>query len=135
MPNPEDEIVTLTEKLLDSIATADWTAYSELCDTSLTCFEPEAHGQLVAGLPFHRFFFKLGGARTPHCTTICSPRVRMLGPDAAVITYVRLNERVDAENRPGISAVEETRIWQRLPNGNSGPKWKHVHFHRSFPGK
>ncbi len=119
------EIFDLTQKLLHSIATADWKAYEDLCDPSLTCFEPEAHGQLVQGLAFHRFYFQLGPANEGHETTICSPTIRVSG-DFAVIAYVRLNQRLSADGSPKESAVEETRVWQR-----TGGKWRHVHFHRS----
>jgi calcium/calmodulin-dependent protein kinase (CaM kinase) II len=45
--------------LLDSIASADWETYAELCAPSLTCFEPEARSSLVAGLECHRYYFDL----------------------------------------------------------------------------
>jgi ketosteroid isomerase-like protein len=122
-----DELLQLNQRLLDSIAKADWATYEELCDPSLTAFEPEARGQLVEGLEFHRFYFHLGGAKGSHNTTMCSPRVRVIG-DAAIITYVRLNQRTVADGSPISAAVEETRVWQK----NDG-RWKHVHFHRSAP--
>ena len=122
-----EELLQLNARLLDSIVQADWPAYQELCDPSLTAFEPEAMGQLVEGLYFHQFYFKLGGAKGLHNTTMCSPRVRIMG-DVAVITYVRLNQRAGADGSPTLSASEETRIWQR-----HGGQWKHVHFHRSLP--
>ncbi len=119
------EILDLTQKLLHSIATADWKTYEDLCDPSLTCFGPEAHGQLVEGLAFHRFYFQLGPAKEGHETTICSPTIRVSG-DLAVIAYVRLNQRFAADGSPKESAVEETRVWQKI-----GGRWRHVHFHRS----
>jgi hypothetical protein len=70
-----EELLQLNQRLLESIATADWAAYEELCDPSLTAFEPEAQGQLVEGLAFHRFYFELGGVPGKHQTTMCSPRV------------------------------------------------------------
>src|SRR5438067_1280285 len=120
-----EELLRLNQRLLESIANADWATYEELCDPSLTAFEPEALGQLVEGLAFHRFYFDLGGAPGKHHTTMCSPKVRVMG-DVAVITYVRLNQRLDAEGTPVTTGVEETRVWQRQ-NG----RWRHVHFHRS----
>ncbi len=36
-----DELLRLTERLLESIATADWATYEELCDPTLSAFEPE----------------------------------------------------------------------------------------------
>ena len=89
----EEELLRCTQKLLNSIAQVDWHTYQELCDPSLTAFEPEACGQLVQGMEFHQFYFQLGGNRGAHNTTMCSPRVRVMG-DVAVVTYVRLNQRV-----------------------------------------
>jgi hypothetical protein len=122
----EAEIVQLTQKLLRSIAEGDWKTYSELCDPELTAFESEARGHLVQGMAFHEFYFNLGGGSRPSNTTICAPHVWMLGPDAAVIAYVRIVQRLDASDSPVSSRSEETRVWRRRDGG-----WKHVHFHRS----
>jgi calcium/calmodulin-dependent protein kinase (CaM kinase) II len=123
------EILRLNQQLLDTIAGADWATYQELCDPSLTCFEPEALGQQVEGLEFHRFYFNLGAVKGEHCTRMASPRVRVMD-DVAVVSYVRLNQRVGADGSPVTRAVEETRVWQRQDG-----RWRHVHFHRSVPGK
>ena len=121
------ELLQLNHRLLNSIAGADWKAYQKLCDPTLTCFEPEAAGQLVEGMDFHQFYFHLGAAGKPYNTTMASPHVRVMG-DVAIISYVRLNQRVSKDGVPGTRAVEETRVWQKQ-NG----VWKHVHFHRSVP--
>jgi calcium/calmodulin-dependent protein kinase (CaM kinase) II len=123
----QDELLELNQRLLDSIARADWNTYQELCDSALTAFEPEARGQLVEGMAFHHFYFTLGGAAGHHHTTMCSPRVRLMG-DVAIVTFVRLHQRVRADGSAWTAAFEETRVWQRQ-NG----RWKHVHFHRSTP--
>jgi ketosteroid isomerase-like protein len=123
-----EELLRLNQRLLDAIALADWAVYQELCDPSLTAFEPEGKGQLVEGLDFHHFYFRLGGRRGEHQTTMSSPKVRIMG-DVAVLAYVRLNQRVDVDGSPVTSAVEETRVWERQDG-----KWKHVHFHRSALG-
>jgi len=120
-----DELLSLTQRLLDCIASADWAAYQELCDPTLTAFEPEALGQRVEGMPFHHFYFHLGGARGHHHTTLCAPHVRLMG-DVAVVSYVRLNQRVRDDGAPYTTGFEETRVWQRQDG-----RWKHVHFHRS----
>ena len=125
---PDDaiqELLQLNQRLLDSIASADWATYQELCDPSLTAFEPEALGQLVEGLAFHRFYFDLGAVKGPHKTTMTAPRVRLMG-EVAVVTYIRLNQRVGPDVVPRTSGFAETRVWQ-LRQG----AWKHVHFHRS----
>ncbi len=120
-----DELLDLNRRLLEAIAQGDWAAYETLCDPGLTAFEPEAQGQLIGGLEFHRFYFRLGGARGPNHTTMCSPRVRLLG-DVAVVSYVRLNQRVGPDGQAAVTAFEETRVWHKQPAG-----WRHVHFHRS----
>jgi calcium/calmodulin-dependent protein kinase (CaM kinase) II len=56
---------------------------------------------------------------------MASPHVRLLG-DVAVISYVRLNQRLAADGSPFTTSFEETRVWQRQQG-----QWKHVHFHRS----
>jgi calcium/calmodulin-dependent protein kinase (CaM kinase) II len=125
MGSTEAELLALTQRLLDAITGGDWKAYEELCDPSLTAFEPEGLGQRVEGLAFHHFYFRLGGFRGEQQTTMSGPHVRVMG-DVAVVSYVRLNQRVDADGRPVTAGSEETRVWQRRDG-----KWKHVHFHRS----
>jgi ketosteroid isomerase-like protein len=124
MADPIDELLRLNHQLLESIARADWQTYLDLCDPDLTCFEPEANGHLVEGLPFHEFYFKLGAVQGEHNTTMCSPHVRLMG-DVAVISYVRLNQRL-RDGAPVTTSIAETRVWHR-----QGGRWRHVHFHRS----
>jgi calcium/calmodulin-dependent protein kinase (CaM kinase) II len=120
-----DELLHLNQRLLDCIAAGDWATYQELCDPSLTAIEPEAHGHRVEGLPFHRFYFDLGGVRGRHQTTMCDPHVRVLG-DAAVVSYLRLVQSVGPDGAARTAASAETRVWQRRDG-----RWRHVHFHRS----
>jgi calcium/calmodulin-dependent protein kinase (CaM kinase) II len=120
-----EELLEINQRLLDSIAAGDWESYAALCDPSLSCFEPETRGHLVEGMEFHRFYFDLGASAGPQNTTMCSPHVRLAG-DAAIISYVRLSQRLDTEGKPVSTRCEETRIWQRSEDG-----WRHVHFHRS----
>lgn len=128
-PDEAEELLRLNQRLLDSIAAGDWPTYQELCDPDLTAFEPEALGQLVEGLEFHHFYFKLGGVRGPQQTTMAAPRVRFLG-DVAIVTYARLNQRRSESGAPVTAGFLETRVWQR-----QALRWKHIHFHRSaLPG-
>jgi hypothetical protein len=126
MADLTQEIISLNQKLLDSIVSADWKTYESLCDGSITCFEAEARGQLVVGMAFHKYYFDLGGPTAKKLVTMASPHVRMLGSDAAVLSYVRLTQSLDASGAPQTSKFEETRVWQKI-----GGAWKHVHFHRS----
>lgn len=123
----ESELLGLSEQLLRAIDAGDWAAYAALCDASITCFEPEACGQLIAGLPFHKFYFDLatGMKPSPRQSTMASPHVRVMG-DAAVVSYVRVVQKLDGAGSPVSVAAHETRIWQKQQGG-----WKHVHFHRS----
>jgi calcium/calmodulin-dependent protein kinase (CaM kinase) II len=122
----EQQLIDLTQQLLESIAGGNWETYARLCDPNLSAFEPESSAQLVQGLMFHKYFFDLGRAKTPHNTTMCAPHVRMLGNDGAVVSYVRLNQMLDSSGAPVVRRYEETRVWQRQQG-----EWKHVHFHRS----
>ena len=121
------EVLRVTRRLLDAIATADWATYEELCDSTLTCFEPESMVQLVEGLAFHEFYFKLGAGSRARNTTISSPHVRIVG-DVAIVSYARIDQKVAADGSPYSRVFEETRIWQRREG-----TWKHIHFHRSAP--
>ena len=123
------ELLQLNQRLLDSIAAADWAAYEELCDPTLTAFEPESRGQLVSGLPFHKFYFDLGGFGARRQTTMIFPHVRIMG-DVAIVAYVRLNQRTNPDGTPMTQAFEETRVWQRTDG-----RWRNLHFHRSKPGE
>ncbi|MGE5178192.1 MAG: DUF4440 domain-containing protein [Bacteroidota bacterium] len=124
----EDDATTLlrlNRELLEAIVSGDWDRYRSLCDPSVTCFEPEARGELVEGLDFHRFYFVERRAADGAQTTLIGPRVRMLGPDAAVVTYVRL---VQSRGTGGAATArfEETRVWRRREGA-----WLLVHLHRS----
>ncbi len=121
----EENILQLNQRLLDAIAAADWATYAELCDPELTAFEPEARGQRVEGLDFHRFYFDLGKPEGARHTTMVDPRVRMLGENAALVTCIRLVQ-AETPSGPTTQRAEETRVWLRRDG-----HWRHVHFHRS----
>lgn len=119
------ELLKINQQLLEAIAQGDWNTYAKLCDPSITAFEGEARGELVEGMPFHRFYFDLDGQGGPTNTTMCAPHVRIIG-DVGIVCCVRLVQHLDADRNPGTRRSEETRIWQRQ-NG----QWRHIHFHRS----
>jgi ketosteroid isomerase-like protein len=121
----EEELLELNQQLLESIASGDWETYQDLCDPTLTAFEPEGRGHMIQGLEFHRFYFDLGASEGPRTTTMSSPKVRLMG-DVAVVSYVRLVQSVVEGGTPVTSHFEETRVWQ-MQHG----RWQHVHFHRS----
>uniref|UniRef100_A0A674I9A3 calcium/calmodulin-dependent protein kinase n=1 Tax=Terrapene triunguis TaxID=2587831 RepID=A0A674I9A3_9SAUR len=56
----KQEIIKVTEQLIEAINNGDFEAYTKICDPGLTSFEPEALGNLVEGMDFHRFYFENG---------------------------------------------------------------------------
>ncbi|XP_070545090.1 calcium/calmodulin-dependent protein kinase type II delta chain-like isoform X15 [Ptychodera flava] len=124
----KQEIIKMTESLLDAITNGDYEAYTKICDPHLTCFEPEAMGNLVEGMEFHRFYFEnvLSKNNRARNTTILNPHVHLLGEDAASIAYVRLTQFIDRTGCPVTTQSEETRVWLK-----KDAKWQNVHFHRS----
>ncbi len=122
-----EEVLAVSRKLLACIDAGNWGEYVKLCEESITCFEPEALGHLVAGLPFHKFYFDLPaiGTPTPKQSTMASPHVRVLSDTSAVVTYVRVVQKIDGQGTPVSVTGMETRVWQKIDG-----KWLHVHFHR-----
>jgi calcium/calmodulin-dependent protein kinase (CaM kinase) II len=59
----KEDIVQLTENLIDIINRGDYEKYKEICDPELTAFEPEAIGNVVCGMPFHKFYFDNGNKK------------------------------------------------------------------------
>ncbi|XP_028269315.1 calcium/calmodulin-dependent protein kinase type II subunit beta isoform X20 [Parambassis ranga] len=124
----KQEIIKITEQLIEAINNGDFEAYAKICDPGLTSFEPEALGNLVEGMDFHRFYFEnlLAKNSKPIHTTILNPHVHLIGEDAACIAYIRLTQFVDVQGRPRSSQSEETRVWHRRDS-----KWQNIHFHCS----
>lgn len=56
---PED-IIKLTEGLIDVINRGDYESYKRICDAEMSAIEPESFGQIVIGMPFHKFYFDNG---------------------------------------------------------------------------
>ncbi|MGA7955407.1 MAG: hypothetical protein WCA07_17995 [Gloeobacterales cyanobacterium] len=101
--------MTLNQKLLDSIKRKDWKTYESLSAASITALEPEANGQCVEGLAFHKFYFELGGAEGSCNITMCSSYARVVR-DIAILSYIRLDQRIDETNAPITKSTEETRV-------------------------
>ncbi|KAL3051683.1 calcium/calmodulin-dependent protein kinase type II subunit gamma isoform X3 [Pseudochaenichthys georgianus] len=135
LPSPQSspairkqEIIKITEQLIEAINNGDFDAYTRICDPGLTSFEPEALGNLVEGMDFHKFYFEnlLSKNSKPVHTTLLNPHVHLIGEEAACIAYIRLTQFVDTTGRPRSSQSEETRVWHRREG-----KWLNVHFHCS----
>uniref|UniRef100_A0A4W3HZ85 calcium/calmodulin-dependent protein kinase n=1 Tax=Callorhinchus milii TaxID=7868 RepID=A0A4W3HZ85_CALMI len=113
---------------LASIVTTMFWCYRKMCDPGVTAFEPEALGNLVEGLDFHRFYFENLWSKNnkPVHTTILNPHIHLIGDEAACIAYIRITQYIDSNGLPRTAQSEETRIWHRRDG-----KWQIVHFHRS----
>ncbi|XP_054989407.1 calcium/calmodulin-dependent protein kinase type II subunit gamma isoform X8 [Sorex araneus] len=124
----KQEIIKITEQLIEAINNGDFEAYTKICDPGLTSFEPEALGNLVEGMDFHKFYFEnlLSKNSKPIHTTILNPHVHVIGEEAACIAYIRLTQYIDGQGRPRTSQSEETRVWHRRDG-----KWLNVHYHCS----
>ncbi|XP_043912579.1 calcium/calmodulin-dependent protein kinase type II subunit gamma isoform X15 [Protopterus annectens] len=124
----KQDIIKITEQLIEAVNNGDFDAYTKICDPALTSFEPEALGNLVEGMDFHKFYFEnlLSKNSKPIHTTILNPHVHLIGDDAACIAYIRLTQYIDSQGRPRSMQSEETRVWHRRDG-----KWLNVHFHCS----
>uniref|UniRef100_A0A8D2PAA2 calcium/calmodulin-dependent protein kinase n=1 Tax=Zosterops lateralis melanops TaxID=1220523 RepID=A0A8D2PAA2_ZOSLA len=124
----KQEIIKITEQLIEAINNGDFEAYTKICDPGLTSFEPEALGNLVEGMDFHKFYFEnsLSKSNKPIHTIILNPHVHLVGEDAACIAYIRLTQYIDGQGRPRTTQSEETRVWHRRDG-----KWLNVHYHCS----
>ncbi|CAB3406870.1 unnamed protein product [Caenorhabditis bovis] len=121
----KQEIVRVTQQLLDAISCKDFDVYTRLCDTSMTCFEPEALGNLIEGIEFHRFYFD-GTRKNQNHTTMLNPNVHIVGEDGACIAYVKLTQFVDRNGESHTRQSQESRVWSRKQG-----RWVCVHVHRS----
>lgn len=125
-----EEIIKLTELLIEAISNGDFVAYSKLCDPNMTAFEPDALGNLITGMEFHKFYFEnvLGKNYKIVSTTILNPHVHVFNDDStACIAYVLIIQYIDRNECAHTRQTEETRIW----NKKKGDAWQMVHFHRS----
>uniref|UniRef100_A0AAR2LVI6 calcium/calmodulin-dependent protein kinase n=1 Tax=Pygocentrus nattereri TaxID=42514 RepID=A0AAR2LVI6_PYGNA len=124
----KQEIIKVTEQLIEAISNGDFESYTKMCDPSVTAFEPEALGNLVEGLDFHRFYFENLWSKNskPVHTTILNPHIHLIGEEAACIAYIRITQYIDNNGMPRTAQSEESRIWHRRDG-----KWQIVHFHRS----
>ncbi|NWH48320.1 KCC2D kinase, partial [Fregata magnificens] len=116
----KQEIIKVTEQLIEAINNGDFEAYTKICDPGLTSFEPEALGNLVEGMDFHRFYFENGKGALfflDFCYKYFS--VCFCCAHSHIIGHL-------GYGMPKTMQSEETRVWHRRDG-----KWQNVHFHRS----
>ncbi|NWU91387.1 KCC2D kinase, partial [Upupa epops] len=117
----KQEIIKVTEQLIEAINNGDFEAYTKICDPGLTSFEPEALGNLVEGMDFHRFYFENG-----KCSFAIAIDLHLFLVIVLLWSYIRLTQYMDGSGMPKTMQSEETRVWHRRDG-----KWQNVHFHRS----
>uniref|UniRef100_A0A8C2DK80 calcium/calmodulin-dependent protein kinase n=1 Tax=Cyprinus carpio TaxID=7962 RepID=A0A8C2DK80_CYPCA len=122
----KQEIIKVTELLIEAINNGDFEAYTKISDPGLTSFEPEALGNLVDCRIYFKKIATLSKGHKPIHTILLNPHVHLIGEDAACIAYIRLTQYMDVNNMPRTMQSEETRVWHRRDG-----KWQNIHFHRS----
>ena len=120
-----DELNEILIKLLHSIQTRDWNTYETLTSSNLSCFEPEAKGELIRGLAFHKFFFEPYNIEIKYNIELIDPISQQNGSIGYIAYTLILQKRKGDEIT--ITKTNETRIFEK-ENG----KWKMIHFHRSI---
>lgn len=79
----------MTEQLLDAVTSGDMETFSTLCDSQLTCFAPEAAGNLLHGLDFHKFYFDNGMSTL---ITVCNHEQFLCHPKSLAILSLPLEQ-------------------------------------------
>jgi hypothetical protein len=124
------ELLARNTLLLESIVKFDFSTYQQLITDDLTGIEPESKGQVVSSKAFHRYYFDDKGHRNdPISVSIIAPCVRFLSNDAAVTSYVRIDQ-VLVDKKVKTNRMSETRVWQKQ-NGS----WVNCHYHQSIEWK
>ena len=142
--SPSAVVLARNQDLLNAVCAMNWSAYSAMCDPSLSCFEDESRSHFVSGLAFHKIYYDAAHPKAStqrlKQATMASPHVRFVGKSCAILSYVRLVQTVELATGAATTArAEETRIWERqgpAPLGarsleSEKARWMHVHFHRS----
>lgn len=127
--NLKQEIIKLTEKLVNACGAGDWRTVEKLCDPRVTTFDSTGSGNIVEGIDFHHSISDNipDGSYVESNTIIENPYVHLFGNETACIAYVRSTEYRSRSGRVYLQETEETRIWHKR-NG----QWKNVHFHRGL---
>jgi calcium/calmodulin-dependent protein kinase (CaM kinase) II len=133
------EVLATNQLLLDAICAGDWDAYAALVDPDLTCFEPEAGAEgLLRGLGVHRANFEEGAkgraegvmrgqAPVWMASTMMEAEARLMGPNHALVTYVRASSPLQGKEGAPVARVAESRVWRFTEAG----RWTLMHVHRS----
>lgn len=123
-----NSILSLTQKLLDSISNRDWETYLQLVDEKMTCVEPETYNSFYEGLDLHKTYFDMPINESIKIKEIIIQPITKMYEDIAVICYKRIRQFTNMTTQVvKTETYTETRIWRRTEND----VWKVVHFHKS----
>ena len=90
-PMVRDEVVELTQRLIDAVTAGDYETYTALSAHDMTAIEEESRGLTVVGRDFHKYYFDLkkGQSQPAVRNHIVDPHVRLVN-QIAVVSYTRL---------------------------------------------
>ena len=126
MSETQQELIEVTEQMLEAINTGNVETYANLCVPELTCFEDVCHHR-IDGVEFHLSLIRQlaqSPALRPTRCDILHPAVQIYD-NTAIVTYTRLMTFNDAGS-PRWSTCNETRVFVR-----EATEWKMAHFHRT----
>ncbi|KAG7218758.1 hypothetical protein INR49_007295 [Caranx melampygus] len=98
----KQEIIKITEQLIEAVNNGDFEAYAKICDPGLTSFEPEGLGNLVEGMDFHsswtvRAALAPANQKRPGCGTAGTAGGRMSTSTAQELQLPRCRDESRAE--------------------------------------
>lgn len=125
MSTVEEEILSVTKKMLDAMYKKDIAAYRECCAEDVSSFEWYIAPYRIDGIDFHLTLIEAGGNGSPNRLDLLTPRIQVFG-DTAIMTYTLLKTIAQGGVPAAFSTVNETRVFSKIDG-----KWKMVHLHKS----
>jgi len=124
------EIIALTETLIQASDNGDVDAYVRMTDPNGTAFALEGLGVLVDSPDYMKNILDQVSANRNFkyvASHLHNTMVHLLGEDSACISYIKLTQFFEKSGLVGhCSKVEETRVWHKKDG-----KWLCVHSHTS----
>ncbi|KAL1264664.1 hypothetical protein QQF64_005019 [Cirrhinus molitorella] len=138
----KQEIIKITEQLIEAVNNGDFEAYTRICDPGLTSFEPEALGNLVEGMDFHKFYFEhlLSKNNKPVHTTILNPHVHLIAASrrrhvcgiVVIASGLTSTSTAQGHQPPHYSEPHRTAYLDSQDNGNVSSLWLDGHVKASW---
>lgn len=123
----EDEVLSITRRMLDAMYAADPAVHAAHCADDLTSFEWYIAPHRIDGVAFHLRLIENGGNGTPSRLDMLTPSVQIYNDDAAIVCYTLLKTEFAPDGQPPrFSTVNETRVFVKMDG-----VWKMAHLHKS----